>query len=248
MTATEANAIFAAAFPAFFPLSSPFFSPSRRPSSLFFDAMIHSFLLQLLPNYPPWAISCRTCRTIALRRAGRVAVFNPDAIWGVAAVEVHRALAVPPAARGAPLVRETICCRHLLLSLFVLRQCRAGVPPSPLFSVEAVQSPWRKHGCEGTRPAELISQARPPQDMPFALIFGRFNGTLCLRGYAFLSVQENDRHDSRRHPSQDKRIIPKLMDGRAQTGKDVISHIQRSFPIGSAAMSEQSRVRPSFST
>ena len=41
------------------------------------------------------------------------------------------------------------------------------MPPSPVLSVEAVQSPKGKHGCKETRPADWSARRAPSQDMSF---------------------------------------------------------------------------------
>ena len=41
------------------------------------------------------------------------------------------------------------------------------MPPTPVISVEAVQSPRRKHGCKETRPADWSAMRAPSQDMSF---------------------------------------------------------------------------------
>ena len=41
------------------------------------------------------------------------------------------------------------------------------MPPSPVISDEAVQSPKRKHECKETRPADWSAKRAPSQDMSF---------------------------------------------------------------------------------
>ena len=48
------------------------------------------------------------------------------------------------------------------------------MPPSPVLSVEAVQSPKGKHGCKETRPADWSVMHIPSQDMFVPLKFGQF--------------------------------------------------------------------------
>ena len=59
-----------------------------------------------------------------------------------------------------------------------LRQNRAGVPPSPVISTEAVQSPIRKHGCKETRPADWSAMRAPRRTCRSDLKFGRFSRTI----------------------------------------------------------------------
>ena len=48
------------------------------------------------------------------------------------------------------------------------------MPPSPVLSVEADQSPCGKHGCKETRPADWSAMRTSSQDMFVPLKFGLF--------------------------------------------------------------------------
>ena len=62
---------------------------------------------------------------------------------------------------------------------------RAGVPPSPVISTEAVQSPDRKHGCKETRPADSSAMRAPRRTCRSIEILDVSVERSSPRGYAF---------------------------------------------------------------
>ena len=69
--------------------------------------------------------------------------------------------------------------------LYQQRQNRAGVPPSPVFSSEADQSPNGKHGCKETRPADWSAMRAPRRTCRSVVKLVVSLERTSPRGYAF---------------------------------------------------------------